>query len=233
MKEKMARSMQILCIGVVLGTLFCIGVFLLPTKAMHDNVKDSLVILEEEGLYPQLIKGYIGSRLDNFTDAIMLTNVIGEENDSVIENAFNVNRIYYKDKNPVESLCLYAKNAQVHYNVSSYARYWHGYLVILKPLFLLFTYSSIRLWNSIGQMAVVILFVKVLIERGLKRYLLPFLLSLIYVFPGTISKSLQLSSVFYVAMFSMIALTNIKNRKYDYLYFLCIGMATSFFDLLT
>ena len=71
----------------------------------------------------------------------------------------------------------------------------------------------------------------------LKRYILPFILSIFFLFPFTIGFSLQFSPIYYITLVSIILLLKYKNwfMKQDrYLYlFLLIGILTSYLDLLT
>lgn len=234
MRKKILTSMLILLFGIIGGAVLLVVVFSLPTNSMHTNIKKSLAVFEEEGTYPHIFKGYVSSRLDNFTEAIMITNVISNENDSVIANALKVNRVSYNGQNPLGSLISYA-NGEEGYSTYSYARYWHGYLIFLKPLFMLFDYPSIRIINFFSQYSLLFILIMLLVEKGYKKLLPPIFFLLVFLYPITVSKSLQFSSVYYILILSLIGIFYKKDKipQIAWIYFLVIGMLTSFLDLLT
>lgn len=68
--------------------------------------------------------------------------------------------------------------------LTSYERYWHGYLVVLKPLLLVFNYGQIRILNGIVMAILVLLILRQLWKRDLRRGMLAFLLSVAGLFPN-------------------------------------------------
>ena len=65
---------------------------------MEANVRSSIDIFYTESVYPQQVKGYKSSQLDNETDAIMLLDAIHPaQNRSALENALRVSRITFSD----------------------------------------------------------------------------------------------------------------------------------------
>ena len=65
--------------------------------------------------------------------------------------------------------------------IVSYGRYWHGYMLTLKPLLSVFNYSQIRVVNAAVVAALALWLVVLLWRRQLKRYILPYGLSLIHI----------------------------------------------------
>ena len=233
-RAKIWQCVLTLFLGIITGLILVVFAFSLPIAPAKKNVYQSLVVFEEEGTYPELIEGHYNSRLDNFTDAIMLTNAINGEGDNLLDKALNVYRILYDEKNPCEGLIAYAHN-EPGYSISSYSRYWHGYLIFLKPLLLLFTYQEIRLLNIAVQMLTIILLIVLLVRKNLCRYLLPLGISIWYLCPIATAESLQFSSVFYITVISMLIFLKWEKIiiEKDFLFFCIIGIATAFFDLLS
>ncbi len=236
MKKTILSCFLIWLVSVIGGTLLMIGVYCLPMEPMRQNVRSADKIFAKEGVYHEVITGYMGSRLDNFTDAIMMNNVINEHGTSVIDKAMNVYRVYSSGKNPVEVLQAYLKSGE-SMSYGSYARYWHGYLVILKPLFLVLGYGEIRLLNIVLQLALMFGIAMSLTRRGMGKYMLPFGVTYLYLCPIALGMSLQFSGVFYVAFGgSLLMLRQYKRlcEKNRYLqFFFVLGIVTSFLDLLT
>ena len=76
-----------------------------------------------------------------------------------------------------------------------------------------------------------------LLMKKHKRLLIPYILSLIFINPFVISKSLQFSSVYYIMnlslLFMLLFFEKLQKKGYLFLFFMGIGIAISFFDLLT
>lgn len=164
----------ILCIG--LGLILLMSVFTLPTNLIEKNVIKSAETFEEEGVYPQISVFGITSLLDNWTDAIMLCNAAySSTNISLIDRTISVYRINVEEaENPAQVLVSYYSESNNgndigNISISSYSRYWHGYLVLLKPLLLCFTYSQIRIMNTIMQGLLCVLLIFIMAYKKLKK----------------------------------------------------------------
>lgn len=232
------KAFGILCISVLLGALCLIMVFMFPTQEMKNNVQRSTAIYDYEGVYPQLMAGYKMSQLDNCTDATMLLNAIyprGTGMKNVIENAMNVYRIEYYDRNPVGSLTDYANDVEGETYTATYSRYWHGYLVPLKILLLFFDVSDIRICNMFLQFTLLFYILYLMLQKGLKQYVPLFAAALLLLNPITIPVSFQFSAVSYIMLVSVIIVMKRKEwREWQWLFlFLMIGIATAYFDFLT
>jgi hypothetical protein len=126
---------------IILSGIICLGllcfVYALPTENMEKDVKKSIEMLEEQGPSYELIKGITSTRLDNYTDSIMLnTAIYNDEQSSILEKAVSGKR-YEVSGTTFDSLIEYFKDGK-SYTFTSYERYWHGYLVVLKPFLIFF-----------------------------------------------------------------------------------------------
>ncbi|MCM1046638.1 MAG: hypothetical protein NC417_14130 [Candidatus Gastranaerophilales bacterium] len=227
--------------GAVVGMAALLLVHLLPVGPMQEHVYWSLDMIEKEFTDETVVEGYKATLTGNFTDCLMLEHAVYQsENHSLLEQ---VMYMYRGETYPIgdgwwpgHSLRDYLEGVQQPREVE-YSRYWHGYLLVLKPLLLLTTFNSIRLLNSAMQLfltgCVVISFCK------RKEYLLAkgFLLSLPFMFFVSTFTSLSLSICFYIMLISMLIQMRFDERfmkKGVYgEFFLMIGMATSYFDFLT
>lgn len=231
------KALIIFILGVVGATLLMLLVNCLPNDKMQQHISESVEVMENEGDYRELIPGYISSRLDNFTDSIMLLSAVHkEEGASLIERTMHIYRVSYSDKRPSESLVAYGKG-ETNYSISSYSRYWHGYQIILKPLLMIFNYQEIRYINMSVQILIAIMVVLLMWKRNLQIYILPYLIMNFSLMPISIALSLQFSNIFYIMNLALGALLMwyemLKKDGNMVIYFLIVGMATSFFDFLT
>ncbi len=183
-----------------------------------------------------MVNGYSGSILDNFTDSYMLSIAVFENDEPVMIRAMkNYYAMESVDSLPFDSLYSYLNGGSCY--GENYAWYWHGYLVILKPLLLLFSYSDLRILNMI-LISMLILYVTRLCHDKLpKGVATVFGVTFMFMMPLTILLCLDMANMFYIVLLSMIFLLKRKdfwmNSEKSMLFFMIIGMSTSYMDFLT
>jgi len=224
-----------LCIGIIVGTLLLLAVYLLPTQEMKANARRSTAIYDYEGVYPQLMTGYKMSQLDNCTDATMVLNAIYPGSGNVIDDAMKVYRVEYRDRTPVGSLTDYANDVKKETDTVIYSRYWHGYLVFLKPILLLFDISDIRVINMCLFLGLLIYIVLQMQKKERGKFIPAFLITVLLMNPLAIPLSFQFSTVSYIMLISVICVINKEKWEKEQIvfFFLLIGIATAYFDFLT
>ena len=137
---KLTRYIITLIISVLVGFILLAVVYLLPVASMRANVEQSYDMLEKEGISSDMIKGYDSTRLDNYSDGLILNSAIYEGNESVLNKAAAVYQYNQKNGNYYTALLTMLKGGSEGLEKGSYARDWHGYLVIIKPLLLFMNY---------------------------------------------------------------------------------------------
>lgn len=224
--------------------LFSIAGYLLLTLAycipvdgrMSDNVAKSALMIEEEGDYPTLMDNY-NSRLDNWTDTIMILEA--SNNSEAIPFIASLsskwrtgNGIY-----PVESmLAQYVDGyeAPMGFRNESYARYWHGYLIVLKPLLWLFNYGTVRSFICFVEVLLIGLIIMELCRKKMNWLVIPFILLFFFLNPVSVMLSLQYCWVTIIMLLGVYILLKYRiEGKYLKFYFVLLGCLTSYFDLLT
>ena len=222
--------------GTFLGLAVLLLVHLLPLKPMQDHVYWSLPMIEKEFEDEVIVEGYRSTLTGNFTDCLMLEHAVYQaEGHSLLEQVLHMYRAEsYESEGgwwPGHSLKDYLENTPQPREVQ-YARYWHGYLVILKPLLLLTSFNTIRLLNSALQLLLAGCVVMGFCRRDAMPLAMGFLLSLPFLFFVSTYASLSLSICFYVMTISLLAqlgLDPLLVRKGMYgQFFLVVGMATSY-----
>ena len=162
---KHIRNFLFIFIGMVAaGYMALVGVYALPTEPIQKNVAEAANILQMDGSHPELIYGHQDTILDNLTDSIMILTARYEGTESVFEEALLNNRFTVNGMMDSEILAAEAAGEELDGTVSSYGRYWHGYLFYVKPLLTLFNYGQIRYLIGFIQFAlftaVLYLFIK-------------------------------------------------------------------------
>lgn len=225
-----------LLLSILAGILLITCVYILPTGRMLTQADRSLPVFENEGTSFCWAPEERSARLDGFTDAIMLQTAVYVRDENPMKAAMRNDRMEFSEGklDPAGSLKQYVYGNRSGY-VVSYARYWHGYLLFLKPLLLFFSLSDIRMMNAAFQL---ILAAGVLLlafrKRGL-RLALPMGLALLVINPVSTALSMQFSSIYYLTLLGLLImlLTESWDRSWGYLVFLFLGIGTTFFDFLT
>lgn len=222
---------------VLLGAILILFVYALPTGRVNIHVRESGAYLQPEGEYWRMLPNSPFTKLDNVTDSTMLLIAVYDGQESLLQKAANNYWITLSGVTKPESCMLLESAEDIGYARQQYARYWHGYLVVLKPLLMFLNIDEIRQLNWLFVMGYTVTIGILLYHRKKMRYLFPFLLCICFMNPGTIASSLQNSTAFHTASIAVIVLLLMYDRqifrKYLWLLFMLVGMATSYVDFLT
>lgn len=134
------RILAIIRIPVILCLIFyglLVIVYCIPSRTMVKNVSKSCDIISREGLYPNAYPD--GHRYDNFTVALMLNMALKTEKCPFVAA---IQSSYCSGVDQIDGLHR-AISGEV--GDISYPRYWHGYLIFLKPALVFFNIYQIRL----------------------------------------------------------------------------------------
>lgn len=236
--KKLMRMAGIAAAGAALGGLLLAAVFLIPVDRMQGHLRESVQLLEYEFDNNTVIFGYPFTLTGLFTDCIMLQSAVYENGEhSLAEAALGVYRREADEGQwaPGEALVAYL-NGQAPPCEVDYARYWHGYLVFLKPLLCIFNLSELRLFGVIVQGVLVAAVLWGFYRRRRMREGMAFLATLLVMMPLSMMLSLSLSVCSYI-MFGAVLLQlffhdRFRRGGYPY-FFLIVGMSAAYFDLLT
>ncbi len=221
--------------AIVLGTLLLTVVYCLPVENIDRHVAESAAVIQQEGTYPKL-SSYFTSQLDNFTDSIILMEAAIKSEEPAVINAMNVyqgdSEEYFPSKRLVDHYIL----GKEYDGLKGYQRYWHGYLIFVKPLMMFMNYQSLRVLNTILQFILLLGTCFLLIRRGKSKYLVSWILIYLMLMPVVLGKCLTFSDCYYIFMIASACLLVLKPEaleRYSFFVFLNIGIAVAFFDFLT
>ena len=220
---------------IIITSILCF--FLLCISSLfkintHDNVKDAYHYYKENDLYYFIDEKLNNSsyRLDYITDQRMLSIAYLMDKQDSITSTIEMN--YYVNLQTRGDLDNYVDNE--NQLIVDYSRYWHGYILLLKPLISIFNIQTIYVINII---LFIILLITVLIKlfQHDKLLCIAFIVGLIGVNAFIVPMCLEYVYIFYL----MFALILILLRMYDNksknidLLFLISGLLTCYFDFLT
>lgn len=234
MKKHIKISLLALLSSIIVGFFLLVAVYCLPIEIIQEHAKTAVLTFEKEGPQPSVIEGFNSSKLDFFTDSLMLNHATYMGDESPLLQAALVNRYSENGKETVQSNLDYLKNGYKEGLVkTSYGRYWHGYLLILKPLLMIANYSTIRVLNFFTQLSILIFVAFKIVNSKLKRFLPAFFIMVFFSMPLSQWQCLQFSSVYYISMLGVIAVLTPRLKGVGPEIFLLLGVLTSYFDLLT
>lgn len=227
--------------GVTIGLLFLLllGAYALPGGPVRAHLEPSAQTIIQEGLYPSYF-GFKLFQMDNYTDTLMLMEAAtADETDPL--TAMMTNTAYNVDNFETlgEDLARYlearaaGENAPADLEPFSYARYWHGYMIWLRPLLCLMPYSGVRVVQYLVLFALFAA-VLVLLRRccGL-RAAVWFAVSQLLVTFFWVPHQIQYFTCFAIA-YAGCAWVLARPRRSDALCLglVALGVATAFCDLL-
>lgn len=226
------KTLVFLSAGIIGGYLLLVLVFALPVGRMHNNVIKSGAAFSYD--YTFLIHDDITTKTDDFTDALMLmTAENGEDRNPFTAAIYG----YYSGRGGLRPNEVITNLEHTENKPIQYGRYWHGYLLFLKPLLMFFNYDEIMVITAIMVIALIIAVVYLLQKKKLAKLIIPYGITVALMSPITISLSLQYMGVFTIFNLSLMCILlfyeRIQKAKGFFYLFLIIGMVTCYFDLLT
>lgn len=247
----MKKIVKYLKVYGILLTFFVLSltlVALIPRRAIEKNVFESAKTLYKEGEYTT--KNYLFKEIqnDNYADAVMINNAYSMDSTKPLYSALIVRRNYVPSINkstlkeevgdPVgnskETTDLLKTVLKSQTEAKEYAKYWHGYLIYLKPLLIFFNYEQIRIIQLIVLVSLMYVLLYLIYEKiGLKEAII-FLVGFFIVNLELIYTCLEFWPV-YIVMLSVSIFMLLKYEKMEDegIIFFVSGILTCFFDFLT
>lgn len=220
------------CITVALSVFLLMLAACLPQKSIDVHVRESAEIMVAEGCYPRISDLTYGSRLDNWTDAIMLMEskaTSRQRIDSVLSN----HMFSYGGPTPVDDLLEYAKDENPTPS-SYYTRYWMGYRSILRLMLFFVNYYQLKRYLAFVFFVLFAALIGSITKSINQRAGVLFAISILLVRPYIICNSLQFSCCFLIAFAAMLMIPWVsRHPKHECLFFMEVGMVTMYFDFYT
>lgn len=225
------------------------------SKVLYKNVKKSSETLLNEGNRKIVYIPYRGTNMqfDNYTDALMINTAYSIDNNKPFESSFLARKNYipnvtddiyqdtagelkssskYKYHNEVGELNDLVNGEKVE--SFEYARYWHGYLIILRPLLAFISLNEIRVIFTIMLISLAVILAYLLYKNINITVAVIFITGMLGIEYFYLGFSLQGIFVFLITVISSIYMLQRWNNIKDYnIYFFVIGILTNFFDFLT
>lgn len=226
-------------------TALIILVFCLPAKPIKKHVAESARQVSEEGVWWKPC-GVFLFQVDNMTDCIMMGISACDNQKSPLRAAMLDERAVPADDADLDLGCYHIDRMlyddatgshRYHAVYSNYARYWHGYQVVLRPMLSVMNYSQIRVVNYVALTLLALIVALMLYKRAGTWVAASFVATLVVGNFMVVPLAMQFCTCFYIAFVAMIVflarpacLQTTTNRI---LSFFTIGAVCSYMDFLT
>jgi len=226
--------MYYVCLMAVAGLYILAFAYKIPADRMRQQIVESTEQFEVEP-HPY---SFSANPVDNLTDGYMLLAAGRDNTDNIWLSAVNIWIDGYEEKMPNQALVEIYKYEQEPDSSFSYSRYWHGYLIFLKPVLCFFNYAQIRYLMSALQLIMLYVTTFFIQKKMGGWYALPLIVAYIFMNPVSTMSCMQYNVVTIITLISLVSVV----RRLDYwllhdfatcLLFCTIGLCTSYFDLLT
>lgn len=219
----------------VVGVLFLVLSALVPNEPVRLHVFESaplfamprdLLSLRSDGYY---------SVQDHFTDALMAEEAMMIDRNHPFQSVMRCDFPF--SGSPIRDLQELANGQGADIPVRDYARYWHGYLIWLRPMLACMSWKAIRGTTLAMLSLVVLLFATLLAHKKGVVYAIGACLPILLCYFPQAGISPQFSSIYFVGLIASILLLSIphicQSTKWSGAVLLVAGCACSYVDLLT
>ena len=238
---------------VVLGIGALYLVTFIPKVMIKENVEISSEVLLEQGEKFRKKSLTRDVLFHNSTDAIMLNIVYGLDETDRLDGILKARRNYLEDSNQkvVRDLTGNLKsdysgfkmtkeleglvNGNYSQRVFEYARYWHGYIIILRIMLVFFDVVEIRIILQLLVLTLLTMLAYLLVIKHKKsKEAMVILLAFFMLDLTTWSYNIQGMFAMLIALIvsNLIAIGVINSKKLSYALFIT-GIMTAYFDFLT
>lgn len=232
--RKYVPTVVALCI---LQTVFVVLMTLcasIPRSAIEENVKKSADYYSNKYMFQQTIRGENSTVVHNYADLVWLNIAWFQDSGTPFTSALNATFYEGEDLYKNESLIK-----AVYENAApdkSYSRYWHGALVLVKPLLMLTDITGIRKINAVACALLAIAQGVMLARKKLYAPLTGYVASLVLCFAYIVPLCMEYMPAFvimHIAGIIVLICGEKVNRNTLYVFFASVGAIICFFDFLT
>lgn len=245
MKRRIKNALIILLCSVIVGTLLLVVTFCLPVESARAHVEESLYNMieirnDENG---DSSRKEIVELKENFTDALMVQNALEKvEGKSPLEHAMYVYHYDLQDETQTtwlteESLVTFLREGSDGLYLREYSKYWHGYLVILKPLLMCMSWEHVEIFLVVLQILLMLVVVGLAFYKRRPYLGLGLVCAFLFMKPIRIWISLAMCVSWNITLIAVLVellfYEKIEEKNWRDELFLLIGIATAYNDFLT
>ena len=204
---------------------------LIPQSAVAEHMEEAAAFYETADMFQRLSENDGVSIVHHYADAVLL-NILWNQ-DSAHPLRAVMDAAYYElpEQTQGENLRSAVDGAAAN---TSYARYWHGMIVLLKPLLTFLTMDGVKICGAVLLAALAAVYLLLAWRRNLRVLAISSAVGLILVQIWIVPVCVEYYSCFALMfLFADLVLWRGDRLKEDALLFVFAGALTCFFDFLT
>lgn len=226
-------AIKILLLSGVIGYILLVIAYAIPTQLMtHSQIESAHLLSNETAAMSDSISGRV---IDNYADSVTLSLATYPGKENIFYKAANAYYLRTDAPDPRESFVDITLDNMTAERMS-YARYWHGSLLFIKPMMVFLNDHEIRFVNTVF-LFILITVTMVILMRKLPQCAIPFILTMLLIAPTTVGSCFEYYWLICIMLISVILLIWNPRSRFSgesvFLLFLGAGIATAFFDFLT
>ena len=214
-------------IAATAGFVLLFAVYCLPTEPMFENAKD-----DQYDLYYWSLENT--SQLDPYSEDAMVNTAIYSGDESVLEQTVMNYHMGGPDLGSIRSLDMYLKGEDGMVR-EDYTRYWHGYLVYLKPLLSVLSISRIKVLQMSLQLLMLFAVVLCIYKRNGLMTALAFFISMLVVNPVSMAICIEFANIYNIMLIAILVMYRFELFESGKVWklFLGVGICVAYFDLMS
>lgn len=231
---KKLRYPVVFALTAALLTLLLVLSAKLPKSAIRENMLQTAEFLAEGPLFGTAVEGIEGSRIDRYADSILLGIAWQFDGERPLSSVMEASYYYTEYQNENQNL-LDAVSQNLPAN-QQYLRYWHGSIVLLRPLLCFLELSQIYALNGAVLMVLTLWLLVLLCRKQAFAPAFGVTLGLVMTSSWFVPLSLEYTWSYLVMLAgSILAVKLAFAEKWQHMgiFFLLSGMVTNFLDFLT
>lgn len=220
----------VMIVALLLGML--VATAKIPRASIEQNLKESLPFFKNHRGIESLKSNRDYTYLHFYADSILLNMIYCIDSNKPLESILwsKYYETIYADINDDFIAAVEQKKEPNQ----EYIRYWHGSMIILRPLLTIFNIEQIYLINKIALYGLAIALLILLFIKG-KPLAVVYLIAMIMVAFPVVPLCLEFTSTFYIMLITSIIAICIEKKgdKGLFTLFFITGILTCYFDFLT
>lgn len=205
---------------------------LIPKSAIQKNMANSIDFFKRNPGIDEIYKRREYSTLHYYADTMLLNIIYSINSEKPIQSVMWA-KYYFEVYADINNDFIKVVGEDLEPN-QEYLRYWHGSMVIVRPLFMFWNIEQIYLANKIVMYGLALALLAIVFKNS-KKIAIILLIALFAVAFPIVPFCLEYSWTFYIMLITSIISIHIEEKGNNGLYilFLVTGIVTCFLDFLT
>lgn len=230
--KKAIKYIGIYFITLIICVITLVGTSKIPKTAIEKSIKESAEYYKKVDGIERIQRNREYTYLHYYADSMLLSIIYGIDSNNAIKSSLEAKyyeKIYADINDDFIEMVEEEKEAN-----QEYLRYWHGSMVIIRPMLVLFNIEQIYMINTIVMLALILLLMYMLFKRH-KALALSFVIGLVMIAIPFVPVCLEYSWTFMIMLITSIIGIKIEKNKSNWVgpLFLITGMLTCFLDFLS